>query len=652
MTVLTRLCIGALLLILFSASAYCQSKKKFTGQIQLNSEDVADAVYGYIENKQQRVLDGDYKIEINKRDSLFDLAFSKIIWQGRYNQNKKTSDWLYIQDDHKLTINDVREFDVDYALITSRQKLEAQYEQGIKKGVWKYAEEEFKKGVNRSTLAEVQLSFDGDHLQNQFDVNAKNEQVQILGAFDNEGFPDGKWVLTYPKDSLIVTETRQYANGFLINLLKVTEQDTLDFYEYESVANRVIVLGQQADDGDFTRAKEAFDLTFDQGYLSTSKAINIQKKGNELIKDYFQKATRLDSAFESTKINYLKSARFEFRYPKGFQTKVINTLEVLDSINSILKKPQIVNFFEINSQKSDSMAWIFNYFGRYQSRLKSMKSALHYLNSNQYRYVDATLFFNQHFDFLMMKDSLLYNYDGQDKTILIDSAAVEPTIESIFSKIFADRVKISNLSIYVINEIKQTQRSNQLEQLEKTINRIKHQLDSIYAYQPDNRIKPVISALENRFLVDEFNHKKQEYANAVDYEQKMTQGYGILNFTSKLSGLPDRMQLINTKRAEIEKAYTIKKFDPYTYNYDFETKTKRKIYDKAAVELYDYLLIRLQQQATLKEADAILDTIEALQNKLLTLLAEDTRKLERKIKAQSTPKEVLSLLEISTGSID
>ncbi|MBK6264043.1 hypothetical protein JKA74_03255 [Marivirga sp. S37H4] len=636
------------LLVSSATLALAQKTEKFKGEIKVNKEETANARFDYIQNKEEKILDGEYEIEFSKRDSLFDLDFTKILWSGKFKKNKRVGEWTFRQDDHLLTINDVRDFNVNYALITNRKVLNAQYSQSVREGDWRFSKQTFIEGGLEKQISDSKMSFKNGHLISYFNLDSKEEDTfRVEGKFDEKGFLDNEWVFVYWQDSLKITEKRLYENGFLLKILKTSNNDTIQEVNFEDAKEKLALLKENPDSKTIKVADKGFPLLFDLGYHPSNEAILAQKQANQLLYDKLMQMLKMDTAISRNKPNLLKTARFEFTITEEFKKDIELAKQYTDSIKNIIHTPDMDNFFEINSQKTDSMSWIYNYFSLVDQHIDSIGEVLD-MNEKDFKYINTSIYFSDHLKFLNEADTISYQFGDETKTKIINYQTFNINdIAYLKLRLEEELKKVEILAWSVQEELDKSMRSQKLEQLDRNILKAKGEVDSIFQEHDTIQLSHVLGKIRKEFVERGFNQHMQHYSNAKDFDQKIEVGYEILNYLDELRNIPQRIRDIELMEEKIEEAYTTTKFDPYTFNYDFETKIKRRIYDKAAVDLYNYLILLLQQEKNFQSLKKRLDLIDALQFRLLELLGEDTRRLERRMKRKSNPEEIIELLELN-----
>lgn len=208
----------ALFLLAISQFATGQTLKAYSGVYQ-----GGEATYTYYENSEgERIKEGEFTF------SKGDFAMS-----GKYKNNNKDGQWTYNYDNLTAIGN---------------------YKDGKMNGLFSFKIKNTYSG--KVTVKEYNLK------NNRIvgPVNGYYHNKIIIGQFDNNGFPDGKWITQYESDNLyIITET--YFHGLPVSKTKKNEstgeieQDEVpstripyispqEFIEaYDSISNKATING-------------------------------------------------------------------------------------------------------------------------------------------------------------------------------------------------------------------------------------------------------------------------------------------------------------------------------------------------------------------------------------------------------------------------
>src|SRR5690606_25292057 len=136
-----------------------------------------------------------------------------------------------------------------------------------------------------------------------------------------------------------------------------------------------------------------------------------------------------------------------------------------------------------------------------------------------------------------------------------------------------------------------------------------------------------------------------DYSTRTSFDEKLEAGYDILNFLAVLQTYPETFTQIYHMRDSIADLYTVSQLDPYTFTY-VDVKVKKKLYEKAADELFNHLMTGITRATSLDQIAQQIVAVKRLQSLLVQLRMQNTTKIESQIKSKSTPPEIRQLLGV------
>lgn len=623
-----------------------QRTQRFEGKVPLQG-DSAFVIYNYYEQKGKKLLHNDFVLEAQRTLNNDSLTFQKTAWRGSFSKGLKEGPWRYDHFNHHIAIDAIEDFKISSTLQSEQSTLNAIYSKGIPEGTWMFRADEYLQGERKRTLAEVSLPFKEGQLNGIISAQSleRGKPVLIKGNVNEKGFLHGEWDFTYWEADTQITEHRLYQNGFLIYLLqKNADGDTLRQLDFANVRANLKVVEDKR--GAVQIADEKFSLLFDLGYGTNAPELQWQQRGNELVEKLVSQALQQDTAFASAGSPVMGTARFYYRSTAEEETNWRNIRQHTDSIQGAINSIRNKKFFEVNNQRSDSLAWSYDYIKLYQLRLKEVSNLIEFGASPPYRLVDPAIYLQHHADFMKPADTLRYNYDGEEKlrTIVYANASVN-SLADLAKRLEEDRDLMATLVRNVNRELERVVKSDKLERIENLILTSFEQTSALFDAVADTRARSLVQQLQNQFLDNRYNRYRHAYTSENNYDQKEQTAYEIIQFLADVANLPQRIEKIYLMRDSIDKAYTKSKLDPYTFNV-VETKVKRKLYEKVALELTDFMLANLSVETELTGAEKKLADLELVQQRLMEFLESDTTSLERKIKPKSSPEEIKILLGI------
>ncbi len=620
-----------------------QRTQRFEGKVPLQG-DSAFVIYDYYEQKGKKLLHNDFILEAQRTLTNDSLAFQKTAWKGTFAKGVKEGLWRYDHFNHYIAINAIEDFKISSTLQSEQSTLNATYSKGLPEGIWKFRKDEYMQGERKRMLADVSLPFKAGQISGMISAQAveQGKPVEVKGNVNDNGLLHGDWQLTYWEVDRKITEQRLYKDGFLIFLLQRNENgDTLRQLDFSNVRTNLQAVQEK---GVLQVTEKKFPLLFDLGYGPEAPELQWQQNGNALVDKLLGQALQQDTAFTSASGPVIGTARFYYAATPEEDNHWKNARKYADSIRGAFKSIRNKRFFEINNQRSDSLAWSYDYIKLYDKRLREVNELIEFGATEQYRLVDPGIYFRHQAGFMKAVDTLRYNYDGEEKLRVISyTNAHINSLADLAKRLEEDRNLITNLVLNVNRELERVVKSDKLERIENLMLTSFEQTSALFDAVTDARARKQVQQLQNQFLDNRYNRYRHAYTSESNYDQKEQTAYEIIQFLADVANLPERVEKIYLTRDSIDKAYTQSKLDPYTFNM-VETKVKRKLYEKVALELTDLLLANLSRETELGELEKKLGELEAVQQKLLEFLETDTTLLERRIKPKSSPEEVKTLL--------
>ncbi len=626
---------------------YAQKIQAYQGSMVLESGDSARVTYTYIESKGKRTLQGDFTLKSEKVLANDDIQYLTNTWQGSFEKGLKQGNWSYTADNHLINIKGVKEFNVVSSLQTTSSVLRASYDMGMPNGLWEYNKKRYFKGENPRVLATAKLQFNRGVLSGKVlaRIEDDNFPVDIQGQVNENGFLHGTWLLNYKQDSIQVQESRLYENGFLLDLVRTTKNksnDTLSYISWDHVKEAL----QNSKDRDFTIYPEKFPLLFDVGYAANAPEIVEQEIGNEIMRTILRDMLYLDTSFVKNPPRILGTARFKYKSNKQESALMTAMKAYPDTIQKVLQQIRNKKFFELNNQRSDTLAWSYEYLKNYNQKLTDWQEVITFINSDAYPFVNPAIYFEQQIPFLKSADTLRYNYDGENKTKIIQYTQQSiKNVASLYGRMREEETLIREIVQQCNSALDKVLKSDKLDRMETILLTAFKEVEEEYAITHKEVSGLLIQNWRQQFLDNEFNKRKHNYTSSNSYEEKESLLYENLNFLSDLKPLPKRIQKIYYVKDSIDQLYTQSKLDPYTFN-TVETKVKRKLYDKLAIELFDYLQKGLATEKELVELIRRLDQVELLQQRLFQFRDTNTAALERQLKPKTEVQEVMAIIQI------
>lgn len=248
-----------IILLLYSQLTFSQDKS-YSGSFNTTNFK-GNASYKYKENIDgQRSFDGAFSFK--SQDSKFSIT-------GDFQDNKRNGQW-------KIILNNVNYSNLVGNYIIS-STTSGSYNEGKLSGAWNiartttmtisnnslmksltflFADKNYKPNEAKITKETFQASFKDNHFVNVFKYSSDNGKIKVSGKFNNEGFCDSTWQISFYEDGILKNEINEYKNGVLtsrknidnstgdIKVIYAPKVNTNDFFKnYNPDKNISIVNG-------------------------------------------------------------------------------------------------------------------------------------------------------------------------------------------------------------------------------------------------------------------------------------------------------------------------------------------------------------------------------------------------------------------------
>jgi len=637
---------------LIGGSLSAQQKEDFAGEVDIGNGKKAFAEFSYVQSKNAKTLDGRYKLKKSDIDSSNNFSSSQETWEGTFQQNKRNGKWTFESWEHQLQVKGIEEYKVNFGLQSIDRKLEGRYLLGTPDGAWRYTANYVVDGKQEKELADADFTFvDGRVRRIRFDSQTDTLAFSFSGQVNESGFLDSLWVFNYQRDSVKVQETRMYRSGFLVFLTKIntSSNDTIISLHFEDVRTKLSLFEEQDDAPRIAISSRHFPVQFDHGYPSYFPSAREQQPAGDLLDRALSRLVVLDTALNRSNNFVFATARFEYT-PTERETTSINLIRYhFDSLQSYMKLFDENRVFKINEQLSDSLAWINSFVKQHSARLTDMTHLVDAMGESAFRYKNVVIFAEAFSPLLPPNDEIDYLFGGERKSFSIDyQEQYSASLSSLEARLRTDLHMIAGFFSYAESKLSEVNRNEQLVQMDQLILGSKATADSVFKYTSPVHAEsmPILNKLRYSFLEAGYMSLLQRYNAEKSFDEKLNLGYSILQSLLVASTLPTQIDHIFESQKEVEGAYTVVKMDPYTFNYDFKTQRKKRIFDKGAVELFKFYMSELQNESDYIKVKSHLSDIRKLHERLHELLEEDTERLEKKLKSESEPLKIKQLLSL------
>ena len=636
-----------LLLQFCSFLAMAQQKEKYEGEYRWNQfQGIADFDY-FPAGEDSMVLDGQFEfLSQSEPDS---RIFEKNRVKGIYSKNIKTGQWSYRHENFQVLVQDVQDFKLNARLIGTQINLQAGYKNGIPDGEWVF-EEIFFNGETRETRTYTdELLFKDGVLSDKLEIRFRDQDRSqfIRGKFLPGGVMDGEWVFVYAQDERLISEVRNYRNGFLLALKKrdlLTDQvlEEVVFFETLNKLNQI----ESGTNSSFRLADQVFGLEYADGFLSFSPKAKAQTEANDFMSRFFQNLLRYEKAYLNEKGQLVQVPIHTRRMVYEFSRTQQRMIEILPNFYQEVKNKtnRYLNdeSFELHKNSSPAMSRAFAVYQILAQRLENLEELVQLLRTKNIQYHDVSQILPNHPELFPAEISFAYNFaqNEQKDRLEMDVTKFEADffqgLESYIRQIgqtLQREQEIIDESLFVIRQ------DSELLELEKELSQKTAAMEALYQEYPENEY---IRAVQERVLGDYLGQLKGQYASENRFDLKKEIGERILNQYAELETAFGELLEIDTYPQQVDQAYLEEVFNPFTYS-RYDQRVKPKLYDRYE-ELVNYYKSQLKAAQSGNEVRRWIRKIRLASLRLLELKDQDTKKLERSLNRSSQISKIESLL--------
>lgn len=590
------------------------------------------------------IFDGKFLFVI-KQDLKDGHRFIKETYIGKYKDGLKTGKWEYDQLDLRYSVEDIENEKIQMIYWGKKEITDAFYKEGIPDGLWSYAYYHVDSSGGQQVEKVGSIHFENGKPFGDFAFKSlKDPKYELEGKFDTLARLDGIWRLNYAMDTIKVEETRNYNDGFLLSLLRKDKDSgkVLDSLVYEEVINKLKA-------GTVTKAKENFNVLFDDGFLLESPFLVKQREGNELLKVAYEAFLWADlgrGALEGSRHDFNPgTGRFHYELPQSFLENLDvmreDLQEVIDRSDEMLNNPK----FYINFQQSELLSKSEAILKYEREKATGILDCVNSRADSMYEHIDREVYFADIYSkHIHGVDTIYYQYEGNENTYVVSELS-DKDLEPFYKLL--DVISIFNREsekamVVIKDEFENILQKQRLTALEQDIQYATKKVEESYLKNENS-----LSYKLFQKSIDPWSARiMEQYFSIDDLEKKEQEGRFILGTLEELKEVTPRIDSIENRVGLIDTAYTEFVFDPYTYSQNIRKRLKKRLYDAVAVDYYNHLKSELIEEKHGENILSKIERIEMLQFMLLELVNRNTRSIEKKLKKNSDIETIEKLLEL------
>ncbi|UJP67085.1 hypothetical protein IPZ59_13155 [Mongoliitalea daihaiensis] len=643
-----------ILLIFLGNDVFAQ--REYKGEYKFNGLD-GTATFQFNEGAEGAVIkQGEFYFLRKEQDPDDKTRYYKTEINGIYNRDVKSGLWEYLDEDHQIDPQDVMDFNLIYDLKSSQIKIKANYSQGTPNGRWIFEENEFSEGVLRKKAEAEEFEFSAGDIKGKFQFKSfvgRNTHF-IRGELKDGGIMHGEWTFVYDRDGMLISEIRNYENGFLIGLVQrdLLENEVLEEIVFFETIKKLKQINAEENKG-FRIADKSFGIFFNDGFLSDNIAFQAQVDGNKFMADFLVKILQYDDQYvnpsKELKEYPIHTKKFVFELSRSQQRIIEELPSRFDQLKRSTESYKDRNALRLNRQRSDSLSFAYSFFDYQFNKLKAFDELMNLFKSKDIQFYDVVNMAEEGLSFLSSTDTIAYQYDEENRTRVV-AYKTQDFSTDFFAGLDAYISEISTINgeytRYVDSQLSLIEQDADLKELENSIKSSKDKLlakfDSLE--NKDESTVLMLQAIKNNILIANFDKINERYAKAEKFAEKKAEADLMLDLIDEMSEQFVSVSRLTKNWEKLDEMYMENVFNPYVYT-RYDQRTKARLFESAE-RLYEYYLQSIQEEQDYTQIKVWTRKVQDLILRMADLRNQDTRTIERKLNRRTSPSKIESALEL------
>ncbi len=647
-------------LIIQCFSVFSQGKKEtYKGEFIWDNIYKGRAVYDFYRDRSgNEIPDGRFEFIYKFTDSTDLSILNKIEIEGTYKEGKKNGLWMYLDAEHRVHIKDVVDFEIKADLESTVIKTRANYRENIPDGEWSYQVKKSTANDLSETASFDKIQFQSGYIINNFKYKylEGSQELQIHGYLDEKGCMDSLWTIQYILEDKVIDEHRKYQNGFLLNIkiLDLQNGSLINEVHFTNTKSKLESL-KAGENVDFSISENNFGILYNEGFRRKDEEYRAQINGNELIRNVLKSILKNDREtyfpVDDFKVHPIKTRRFEYKIDKSYEKMAKETSELFERLSTKVDEKADWNALRLNKNKTDSLAFSFEFFQLLQKKLDLFENIIGIISSEEISYLDESVYTRNGLEYLQPFDTVHYTFEGDVKRKVIDHRIViedeVQLVNSILDYLTREEKIVDQLTEYVDSQLTQIELGQNVEELEAKIlseyTKTEILLQDISYVNADH--KELIDHLELKFLNKKYESLSTSYSRADNYADKVSSADKMMDLLNEFSTWVPMSNKVFTERKEIDELYLENIFNPFTYT-SYDQRAKERLYKNGNEKLLNHYLSLIEEEENYMNVKNHFSKVHKLHDRMRELRELDTRKIEGKLRRNNSVSNIESLLSL------
>jgi len=624
-----------ILFLAFTLQSFGQELKTYEGPLQIGPYS-GKAVYQYSIIDLDTVFNGDFLLQKSNLETLLEKEDSSFRFKGFFDDGAANGPWEFQFGEFK-TNSQSQVVDNEYrVLVSGIQEIgDGTLVNGAPEGTWTYTRNQIKDSKVEKILFKSNISFDEGVPQQNFQI--ENDTSVLVGRLLRDGLAHDEWSF-YGTENVEDIEDWFFDDGLLRRVQIKSESTSEDIAVFNTnLPNYEIT---QLDEGYITLLQSVMRLENTESHIARLLEQNrshyekINGVLNHLVNSDFKPNMKVRVPFyplDSLQNKTLEQITVDYEAAAKLSQAILENSHL-----NIVKRtdPEALFYYNAAAKIDTEFLKPLGILVKHKKlgivQYQQVAELLNRLWPNGKPGTGITVVANEKGEMreFSLPSSKEFEYEGDD-LLSVDAMAT-------YAKMSLEYIK-GSLASRLTNE-EQLQMLNGLEkELIELNDALEEQLDSVSGLPLDYR-----NALSQIKIVADSS--LTTYADIKNPDEKLKYGNRAKTCLSQLTSLTKTINELPERSEMIKKAYTDAVWNPFMANV-MEEEVKKRIVNAYENVLTPYFIDTVSEQLLCDNAGLVNNQIVETQQIIMDLRMEDTRKLERKLRREKRPEEVLKLLK-------
>ncbi len=616
---------------------FCQDQRSYKGPLQVG-EYLGEANYTYHIIENDTILNGSFRFQSADLGALLEKEDQSFSINGNFSNQYPSGAWAFrfnsFRSDSKSKVEGYR-----YVVNVSGAQRIAQgnLRQGKPDGTWTCSAQQIKDSeIDKVTFKSV-IDFDNGIPQRSFRI--EDEYQELVGRFLRNGLAHDEWTL-YSDNEVGEAESWSFNEGVL-KRIKIQSRGKVDVITiYPSLRGKTKTI--------------SLDKTYLNILKLKLKSNNVSKITQSGILDLLTQNDQYYQSIDSILSTLSTASSFspEFKVKVPFfplEASEINSLTAIE--NSYKKSKEITDSLLGNTQltilklSDDNVRMLEESISAVSEKvLTPMGQIVQYHNDAILPYIAREELITKVWPAGMPTIQQVRKNQWEAINKLKNKAKSKHSlvvVEALSQETFQYLDSVQNILLPKINKQKRKQEAIDLE--EKMITQLQYLEELEKSFQTDTIPAVYLETLQN--VRKNAADKLSQYAAIKKVDDKLTYARELVNCFDALDQIGETIIKLPGQQDEIQQKYVDAVWNPFTATI-MNAPVKKRITEGYTNVLIPHFLQKIEEGLSCEDTAQWIDLVNNTHQRMIAMRAEDTKKLERKLKNENDPQVLLQRFQI------